>query len=109
MSLRPSSRFSDVYRTGRRTRIGGIVVIEAASPSEVPAVGVVAAKKVGSAVARNRAKRRLRAAISLVPLRPSRAYVVVASPEVNDVSFEGLVGWLRDAVATKETPVRGTT
>ncbi|MFC2153159.1 ribonuclease P protein component [Actinomycetota bacterium] len=109
MSLRPSSRFAEVYRTGRRTRIGGIVVIEAPSSSPIPEVGVVAARKVGSAVARNRAKRRLRAAISMVPLRPSRAYVVVASPEVIDVSFESLVSWLRDAVATKVTPGRGTT
>ena len=109
VSLRPSSRFTEGSRTGRRTRIGGIVVVEAPSSSPVPEVGVVAARKVGSAVARNRAKRRLRAAISLIPLRPSRAYVVVASPEVIDVSFEGLVGWLRDAVSTKVTPGRGTT
>jgi hypothetical protein len=44
-----------------------------------------------------------------VPLAASRAYVVVASPRVIDVSFDDLVGWLTQAVAATATPGRGTT
>lgn len=107
MSLRPSIRFTEVYRSGTRTRRGGITVFEADGHHDRAEVGIVAGRSVGGAVRRNRAKRRLREAARRVPLRGGRAYVIVASPRVPDVSFDDLVGWLADAVGPVDTAERG--
>ena len=73
-----------------------------------PRVGVVAGKKVGSAVARNRAKRRLRAAATQCDLNPYTVYVLVAERGVLTAEFPRLVNWISTAVAdsraTEETP-----
>jgi len=61
-------------------------------------VAVVAGKSVGSAVNRNRAKRRLREALGRIHLRPGHDYVVVASTKVIEISFGELVEGLRRAV-----------
>ncbi len=63
-----------------------------------PRVGVVAGRRVGGAVARNRAKRRLREALARVELADGTAYVVVASPEVAEAAFGDIVGWVKRAV-----------
>ncbi len=64
-----------------------------------PEVGIVAARRVGSAVQRNRAKRRLRAALGSVDLQCDTAYVVVASPDVVSMEFDELVRRVRAATA----------
>ena len=64
-------------------------------------LGFTATKKLGNAVARNRAKRRLRAAArSLVPLlgREGNDYVLVARPATLTRDFQGLLGDLADAL-----------
>jgi ribonuclease P protein component len=61
-------------------------------------VGIVASLRVGGAVSRNRAKRRLREALMRVELKPDTAYVVVASPDVVTMSFDDLVGELGTAI-----------
>jgi ribonuclease P protein component len=58
----------------------------------------VAGRAVGSAVERNRAKRRLREAAARVHLRAGHDYVVVASPRVIEMSFDELVGGMRRAM-----------
>ena len=73
-----------------------MVAVPGGSPS--PRVGVLAGKAVGSAVRRNRAKRRLREAAALVPLRDDRDYLVIASEAVATAPFGALVGWLAAAV-----------
>jgi len=73
-------------------------VIQATGQSTTPEVGIVAGKRVGNAVKRNRAKRRLRAAIHAASLRQNTAYVVVASSGVLDASFVELTNWLNKAV-----------
>lgn len=73
-------------------------MIQASGNSTTPEVGVVAGKRVGNAVKRNRAKRRLRAAIHAANLRQYTAYVVVASSGVLDASFVELTNWLDKAV-----------
>jgi ribonuclease P protein component len=65
--------------------------------STTPEVGVVAGRRVGNAVRRNRAKRRLRAAIHAADLRQNTAYVVVASSDVLDAPFVELTNWLNRA------------
>ncbi len=64
-----------------------------------PQVGFVAGRRLGTAVRRNRAKRRLRAAMEQVVCAPGRAYVVIAGPEVIDADFDRVVGWLSAAMA----------
>ncbi|HSZ73765.1 MAG TPA: ribonuclease P protein component [Rhizomicrobium sp.] len=64
-------------------------------------VGFTASKKVGNAVARNRAKRRLRAAANaLLPLYglPGNDYVLVARTATLDRPFEALLADLKDAL-----------
>lgn len=91
-----------MYRTGRRRGSGGLTVFLAPGRSPVPEVGVVAGRKVGNAVKRNKAKRRLREAARRVDLEPTTAYVLVASPDVLAVSFSELVASLSSLVSDDE-------
>jgi ribonuclease P protein component len=61
-------------------------------------VGFVAGRKVGNAVERNRAKRRVREAMRRAHLQDDTAYIVVASPDVLDAEFTTLAAWLDEAI-----------
>lgn len=73
---------------GERWHAPGLVIQgRARAPDEAsgPRVGYTCSKKVGNAVARNRAKRRLRAAAAAVLpglARPDWDYVLIGRPEV---------------------------
>ena len=56
----------------------------------------------GPAVQRNRAKRRLREALAVTPIRVGRDYVVIATSVVNEVPFAELVDWLTRAVTEED-------
>ncbi|MEN8112830.1 MAG: ribonuclease P protein component [Actinomycetota bacterium] len=99
VSLRPSRRFATVYDTGASVRVGGIKVIRAAGSPGLPEVGIVATRRVGNAVWRNRAKRRIREALHFTDLLPDSAYIVVASSSSATTSFDQLVGSLSEAIA----------
>ncbi len=64
-----------------------------------PRVTVVAGKKVGNAVQRNRVKRRLRGALSQRGLPVGFDLVVVGRPPATDAAFATLVHDLERAVA----------
>lgn len=59
--------------------------------------GLVAGRKIGGAVERNRVKRRLRHAIREAGLRAGNDYVVLASREVLEAPYDALVRWIRQA------------
>ena len=105
-SLRGRDLFARAYKQGLRRRCGAITVIKLEGESGEPQVGVVAGKRVGSAVARNRAKRRLRAAASRCELKPNTVYVLVAERGVLTAEFPRLVEWINagvgDTGATEE-------
>ena len=85
--------FNAVYQRGRKffAPALGLFVLPAPGGARY---GVVASRKqVGNAVARNRAKRRLRAAIRNVLCHqalPDAHYVLVATPRTNAVPFTEL-------------------
>ena len=60
--------------------------------------GLVAGKRVGKAVARNRAKRRLRHLIGELPLEPATDYIFIAGPEVVVTDPVTLRRWLATAL-----------
>jgi ribonuclease P protein component len=66
-----------------------------------PEVGIVASRsQVGGAVSRNRARRRIRAALDRLPLTEG-GYIVIASRAVLTTPFEDLVRWLEAAMKEK--------
>ena len=64
-----------------------------------PRVGVVAGRRIGGAVVRNRAKRRLREALVRTDLAAGSSYIVVALSDLARTSFGELVAWVRQGVA----------
>ena len=88
-------------------RVEGAVTLETcktppgAAPENDLRVGFTASRKVGNAVARNRAKRRLRAAASqLLPLlgRGGHDYVLVARANTGTRAFDALLADVRTAL-----------
>jgi ribonuclease P protein component len=98
-SLRNSRDFRRVLDDGARRRIGGIVVVGSPGRAGPPRVGLVVSRSCGSAVARNRIKRRLRSAARATELEPGIDYVIIANRQVADAPYEQLVGWLRRATS----------
>ena len=74
--------------------MGGVTIIRGEGPDDGTRVAIVAGRRVGNAVRRNLAKRRLREAIRLVGLPQGEDLIVIAGPGVPDVAFQKLVGWL---------------
>ena len=100
VSLRGRISFAAAYR-GHRRAVGAVVVLISKGSAGPPRVAFVAGKGVGNAVRRNRAKRRLRAAMARIRLRDGLTYVVIARRGAVDAPFQSLVEWL--AVATRST------
>ncbi|MEK7252488.1 MAG: ribonuclease P protein component [Actinomycetota bacterium] len=98
-SLRRNSDIGKVRRIGTRCRVGGLTIFAAAGEPGLPRVAFVAGRATGTAVRRNRAKRRLREALRRVPLGEGRDYVVIADGSVVDAPFETVVSWARTALA----------
>lgn len=74
-----------------------MTAIAAPGPSGPATVGFVAGKRVGSAVQRNRAKRRMREAAARCHLKADTVYVLIADRDVVRVEFDRLVNWIRSA------------
>lgn len=102
-SLRGRSEIGSLRRRGLRRRVGGVTVLTAPGVPGPPRVAVVAGRSVGSAVDRNRAKRRLREAVARAPICRGHDYMVVASRSVLDAGFDDVVEWLTRAVQAEET------
>ena len=98
-SLRGHGGFSAVYKTGTRRRCGEITCVTADGPTGLPTVGFVAGKRIGSAVTRNRAKRRMRAAVSRCVLKRDTVYVLIAEHGVLTADFDNLIRWISRCTA----------
>jgi ribonuclease P protein component len=90
--LRTAEDFSVVYRAGVRARAGSVVAICVAGDDAEPRVGVTCSRRVGNAVVRNRAKRRVRAAIDGLAgrLAPGTRVVVQATSATIREDFQKL-------------------
>jgi len=105
-TLKVRADFLRVASAGRRSARPGLVVQAAPHPHEPNGgtgmrVGFTASRKVGNAVIRNRAKRRLRAAAaSVLPShgQPSTDYVLIARASTADRPFTELVADLEAAL-----------
>ncbi|HEX2479510.1 MAG TPA: ribonuclease P protein component [Geminicoccaceae bacterium] len=90
---------------GARCRWATAAFVLQAGPrdaAEEIGIGFTASRRIGNAVARNRARRRLRAAVrALLPgaARPGYDYVIVARPAILTCSFEALLTDLANAFA----------
>lgn len=73
------------------------MVISTPASSSPGRVAFVASRKVGGAVARNRAKRRMRGAFAQVAPNPERDVVYSATDQVLDAPFSTLVSWFQAA------------
>jgi len=91
-----------IYQKGVRRRCGGLLVLSAPGTPGPPQVGFVAGKALGNAVRRNRAKRRLRAALEQVAVAPGTAHVVIAGAGVLSAEFDRLVEWLEMTMTGSE-------
>jgi len=91
--LTPSRAFGRVFAEGRRGQSGSVVAVARPSGEQrAPRVGVAASKRVGSAVRRNRAKRRLREAVRarLACIPAGTDVVLIASPAVVSAPFDAV-------------------
>jgi ribonuclease P protein component len=104
--LKLRADFLRVAAARRGAAATGVVLQAAARPNHGKAgprvrVGFTASRKVGNAVTRNRAKRRLRAAASIVLSRrgrPQTDYVLIARAGTPTRPFSDLIGDLESAL-----------
>lgn len=107
--LKRRSDFLRVARRGRKWAAPGLVLQASRRPQEArscgeigPRVGFTVSRKVGNAVQRNRARRRLKAAADQVlpqRARPGEDYVIIGRPATLIRPFGALVGDLELALA----------
>ena len=74
-----------------------MVVVRAVGEPGNVRIGLVAGRRIGNAVVRNRAKRRLREAIKVANLPAGYDFVVIAGETVPTVAFPTLVSWISEA------------
>lgn len=99
--IRERSTFVELRRRGRRLRSGHLSLTWVARPGEdPPQVAYAIGRAVGSAVVRNRVRRRLRWALAQLPHNlPPGAYLLAVSPGAATATAEELRADLASVVA----------
>ena len=95
--------FLRVARSGRKWVTPGLILqtLDRSSSECGSRVGLTASRRIGNAVARNRARRRLRAVVETVLSdhgRPDHDYVVIARKETTQRSYAELLNDLETAL-----------
>lgn len=111
VTLKTRADFLRVAAGRRRAARPGLVLqaapVRPGSADGLVRVGYTASRKVGNAVVRNRAKRRLRAAAAAVLVRdgrPGTDYVLIARAETAARNYADLVGDLEGALRQVHRP-----
>ncbi len=115
--VRDRSTFVELRRRGRRVRAGHLTLTWVPRPRGTPPqVAFAVGRAMGSAVVRNRVRRRLRSALGQRAADlPAGAYLLAVSPEAASASAEDLrsnvgtvIAALRDRVEDSGGEVRGS-
>ena len=96
--LRRNNDIRALYRDGVKVRLQGLVVYGRPFASEMHRMGVVASRKIGSAVVRNRFKRRMRTffeELKTLPV-PCDAVWIATQPQAAQWSFAELQVHVRE-------------
>lgn len=82
--------YNNIYRTGKKLPGKYMVMLLASSEKGSNRYGIIASKKVGNAVKRNRAKRRIRSIINehRNELKNNYDVVIIARPLINNASYK---------------------
>ena len=114
-TLKRRRDFLRAARSGVKSVTPGLVLqvrpnAEADAPGAGTRIGFTVSRKVGNAVRRNRARRRLRAAAERVlgeRARPGRDYVLIGRRETVSRPFAALVRDLENALARADAALAG--
>jgi ribonuclease P protein component len=99
--VRDRASFAAIRRDGVRRRLGPLTITRLAPEaggSVVPAVAFAIGRPVGSAVDRNRLRRRLRSVLADVAPAPG-TYLVSAGPAASTLSHQELRALIQEGVA----------
>ena len=95
-SVKHSSEFKKITRTGRKFTTPFFICFKL--HSKELKLGVVASKKVGCAVKRNKAKRLLRNAFSDIYKFNGNTVVLIAKYEILNAKYEDIKFWLKKTI-----------
>ncbi|MGH8957771.1 MAG: ribonuclease P protein component [Acidimicrobiia bacterium] len=95
--MKKGADFRRVLDTGRRRKAGGILVVRSPGQPDQIRIGLVAGRRIGNAVQRNRIRRRLRAAVGDADVPAGFDYVLIPEKEVGEASYPRLVEWVAAA------------
>lgn len=98
-SLSGGKAFAAVFASGTRKSKGPVTVVAAPNGSDRCRMGLVTGRRVGGAVLRNRARRRIRHAMASIAEPAGFDLVVVAGPGAVWMPFQELEEALATAVA----------
>ena len=95
-SVKNSSEFKKITRTGKKFTTPFFICFNIKSTGFK--LGVVASRKVGCAVERNKAKRILRSAFSAVYKSSSNTVVLIAKHEILNAKYSDIKAWLEKTI-----------
>jgi ribonuclease P protein component len=101
--IRRRSTFAALRADGRRVRRRGLAIVYLPTPAEPTQVAFAISRRAGTAVHRNRCRRRLRAVLDArerAGLLPAGVYLISVQPQLIDASHHELAGVLDELLGS---------